>query len=274
MQNKVTLIVPDIHHNWRDAEKIIAAVPHDEVLFLGDYFDDFNDTPEMVRETCDWLQSSVEKPNRIHLFGNHDIHYAFAYRTFQCAGYEQWKYFIIHDTVPRSVWDKVKWFHVLDNTWLVSHGGLHKSNLPADIRKLHEDRPKFLGAITEYLDLEIRKGFQHGANNKSFWIFNAGRGRGGMQPVGGIIWCDFETEFHPIKGLHQILGHTPQTFGFPKWCNMNEKGQVSYPPCHLFKPTDFTNPNISFNVDVDVYRNMHYAVWDGKSLSVKSHKGL
>ena len=274
MQKKVTLIIPDIHHKWALAEKIISGVPHDEVLFLGDYFDDFGDNPEMVQDTCDWLNASVAKPNRIHLFGNHDVHYAFAYRSFQCSGYDQWKYFIIHDSVSRETWDKLKWFHVLDNTWLTTHAGLHKFNLPDDIKALSNDRPTFLKAIAEYLDMEIVKGFQHGANNKSFWVFNAGHSRGGMQRVGGITWCDFDREFYPIKGLNQIVGHTPQSNGIAKWCVLNTDDKVSYHPTHLFSPQEVGNSEYSFNLGLDVYRNMHYAVWDGKSLTVKSHENL
>jgi len=274
MQNKVTLIVPDIHHNWRTAEKIIAAVPHDEVLFLGDYFDDFGDNPQMVQETCDWLTASVAKPNRIHLFGNHDIHYAFAYRYFQCSGYEQWKYFIAQDSVSRAVWDKLKWFHVLDNTWLVSHAGLHKFHLPDDIKQLSGDRTAFLHAIEEYLNLEVRKGFQHGANNKSFWTYSAGHARGGMQRVGGILWCDFDREFFPIKGLNQILGHTPQRYGIAKWCVLDEKESIAYRPVFEFNPPTggLDDPSKSYNIDLDVHQDMHYGVWDGKKLIVKSHK--
>src|ERR1041385_7456274 len=125
MEEKCTLILPGIHHKWELAEEIISKVKHDNVICVGDYYDDFNDTPEMVQDTCDWLVSSVSKPNRIHLFGNHDMGYAFSNRNLQCSGYEQWKYFIIHDLVPRSTWDKLKWYYILDNTWLITHAGLH-----------------------------------------------------------------------------------------------------------------------------------------------------
>jgi hypothetical protein len=272
VQNKITLIVSDIHHKWALAEKIITKVPHDEVIFVGDFFDDFNDTPEMVQETCDWFNGSVKKPNRIHLFGNHDQHYAFPYRTFRCGGYEQWKHFIVQDSVSNDTWDKLKWYYILDDTWLISHAGLHRLNLPKNIYTLHKDRRGFLKAIQEYLDAEILSGFRAIENNVPHWIFNAGRSRGGMQRVGGITWCDFEQEFSPIKGLHQIMGHTPQICQSPKWCIMDKDGKVSYPSSQVFTPTEFDNKNISFNIDIDVYNNMHYAVWDGKSLIVKSHK--
>lgn len=273
---KITLIIPDLHHRWRQAEKIISSVGADEVIFLGDYFDDFDDTPDMVQETCDWLESSVGKPNRIHLFGNHDQHYAFPYRTFQCSGYAQWKYFIIHDRIDPKLWDKVKWYHFLDNRWLLTHAGLHKFNVPAHIKKNRSNRAEFIKDLSGYLDYEIRKGFQDGANSKSNWVFNAGAARWGHQRVGGITWCDFEREFYPVKGINQIVGHTPQGLGFPKWCLLGREGNVSYPPYDKYAPTVeiLDDPNLSVNIDLDVHGNTHWGVWDGKKLSVGNYMDL
>jgi len=276
MNDKITLIIPDLHHKWQQAEIIISAVGADEIIFLGDYFDDFDDEPAQVSETCDWLEASVNKPNRIHLFGNHDQHYAFVYRSFQCSGYTQWKYFTIHDRMNSNVWDKLKWYHFLDNQWLISHGGLHKFNLPESITKFSNDRPKFIAEISGYLDAQIREGFRCGATNQSSWIFNAGHSRGGSQRVGGITWCDFEREFFPIKGINQIVGHTPQGLGFPKWCLLNNNGKVSYPPYDKFQPTlEMLNDTyLSINIDLDVQGNMHYATWNGKKLVVGNYRDL
>ena len=278
--NKITLIIPDLHHRWEQAEKIIASVGADEVIFLGDYFDDFDDTAEMVNATSDWLIESVQKPNRIHLFGNHDQHYAFPYKSFQCSGYQQWKYFITHDIVKSNTWDKVKWFHFLDDQWFLCHAGLHNLNLPNDIKKLRTDRPKFHAELASYLNAEIIKGFQNGANGTGSWILNAGRGRGGMQRVGGITWCDYHQEFFPVRGLNQIMGHTPQMQG-PKWCILEndphrEEGRVAYRPYDLWTPTPegLNNPQQSTNICLDVHGNTHYAVWDGKKLKIGNYRDL
>jgi hypothetical protein len=261
---KITLIIPDIHHKVDEAEKIIKHVGADEIIFLGDYFDDFNDDAEMVNHTCDLLEASVEQPNRIHLFGNHDIHYAYTNREFVCSGYEQWKYFIIHDHLNRKTWDKLKFYHFLDETFLLSHAGLHKSHVPANIIKLSENRKKFYSEIENHLNTEIIKGFR----NES-WIFHAGHSRGGNQAIGGITWCDYDKEFYPVKGLNQILGHTPQGFGKARWCHADEKDRVTVRPVDLWTPDPktFKNTNISLNVDLDVQGNMHWAVWNGSTLT-------
>lgn len=275
MQTKQTLIIPDLHHRWRQAEKIIQHVGADEILFLGDYFDDFNDDNHMVMETTKWLEESVSKPNRIHLFGNHDQHYAYPYRTFQCSGYAQWKYFIVHDNIDPKVWDKLKWYHFLDNRWLLCHGGLHKLNVPAEVTKHRKDRKKFIAAITQYLDDEIRKGFQAGATGNSSWVFNAGRARWGSQRVGGITWCDYTAEFYPVLGINQIVGHTPQRYGV-KWTRLTAEGHVFHHDFAEYTPTveELDDPNKSINLGLDVLGNTHYAIWDGKKLQIGDYKSL
>lgn len=261
--NRSVLIIPDIHHRVDQAEKIIKHVGADEIIFLGDYFDDFNDDVEMVKHTCDWLSASVEQKNRIHLFGNHDVHYAFTNRQFQCSGYAQWKYFMIHDNVERKVWDKLKFYHILDNTFLLTHASMHKRNLPKEISNLHADRKKFYSEIASYLDANIIKGFRGES-----WIFGAGHSRGGNQPVGGIIWCDYTQEFYPVSGLNQIFGHTPQGNGTPKWCIKTGEEKPYFMASNKSTPKTFTDVNTSINIDLDVHGTTHWAVWNGTELKI------
>lgn len=280
--NKITLIIPDLHHRWEQAEKIIAAVGADEVLFLGDYFDDFGDNPAMVKATTDWLEDSVAKPNRIHLWGNHDVHYAFVYKTFQCSGYEQWKYFIVHDSINPKVWDKLKFYHFLDNKWLLTHAGLHKLNVPDSIKKFRKDRPKFVLELSGWLDHEIRKGFNAAADGNGSWIFNAGAARWGHQRVGGITWCDFQREFFPVQGINQIVGHTPSGVGHPQWCMLgrdplNTDGKVWYRYENgeaFFKPENLDDVDLSYNLNLDVLGNTHYGIWNGKELKIGNYRDL
>ena len=272
----LSLIIPDIHLKHEVAEKIIRHVGADEIIFLGDYFDDFNDTPQMVRETSEWLVESTSKPNRIHLFGNHEVGYAFGYKYFKCRGYTQWKHMLISDIVPQSVWNKLKFYHFLDNRWLLSHAGLHSLNVPDDIKAMNKNRVGFIQAISDWLDVEIQKGMRCAANNTCSWIFNAGRCRGGTQRVGGLIWCDYEAEFYPVKGINQIVGHTPDRYGVPKWCVSNKENSVSKIKYSEFSPTIevLDDPDLSVNIDLDVVGNMHYGIWDGHSFTVGNYRDL
>lgn len=268
---KTTLIIPDLHLRIDHADKIINHVGADQIIFLGDFFDDFGDTPEMVSDTCDWLLDSVRMPNRIHLFGNHDIQYAYPNRKFQCSGYEQWKYGLIQDRMGwRDVWDYFKFYHILDGKWLLSHAGLHKHMLPETIKILFREREKFLNEISKYLDAQIKE-----AIHDTGHILSAGYCRGGVGN-GGIVWCDFEREFHPIRGLNQIFGHTPQSAGIAKWCVYHPDHKINYHPTDLWEPypENFDNPAYSLNVCLDVYADTNWAVWDGIKLTFGRYSDL
>ena len=268
--NKLTLIISDVHCEWENADKIIKHVKADTVISLGDIFDSFTETADSIRESAEWFVDFVNNPNHIMLFGNHEQNYAFNYLCLHCSGYEQWKYFLIKDIVPRSVWDKLKWYHFLDNTWLLTHAGLHNDNVPRQIKTYSNDLPKFIAKLSKYLDHEIRRGLDKAANGAESWIFNAGYARCGNQKVGGITWCDHNTEMHPIIGLSQIYGHSPQSYNCPSW--LIQDGPESKPYFKLNDNTkiNFKNVNKSYNLCLDIWKNMHYALWNGKELSVHS----
>jgi metallophosphoesterase superfamily enzyme len=103
MSNKI-LILPDIHNRWELAEKTINEIKPSKTIFLGDYFDDFNDTPQDISETAEWFKHSVHQENRIHLVGNHDTHYWFTTNKFlRCSGYEQYKSITINDILKKKI---------------------------------------------------------------------------------------------------------------------------------------------------------------------------
>ena len=81
------LIIPDVHNRWELTEKLIKRVKADKVILLGDYFDDFYDNAQIVADVADWFHFSINQPNRIHLCGNHDLHYWFKDNEHvRCAG--------------------------------------------------------------------------------------------------------------------------------------------------------------------------------------------
>ncbi len=263
---KLTLILPDIHHKVDRADKIIQHVGADEVICLGDAFDDFDDTPEMVSHTAEWFVDFVNKPNHIFIGGNHDWHYAYDIPHLRCSGYEQWKSFIINDVVSKRDWEKMKFYHFLDGKWLLSHGGLHKFHLPKKIAELHADRPKFMNELEAYLTEESYKAFREDS-----WFLHAGHSRGGIQRVGGLTWCDHNQEMYPIIGLHQIYGHSPQQAGSASWLIQDsENSQPYFELSNGWSPsnTQLNTTKTSYNLCLDVWKNMHYATWDGLRLLI------
>ena len=81
------IIVPDIHNDYHTAKKIIKKENPDKIIFLGDYFDDFDDTIQDAENTAKWLKKSLKQENRIHLIGNHDLNYMTDNTNLKCAGY-------------------------------------------------------------------------------------------------------------------------------------------------------------------------------------------
>ena len=198
--NGATLVVPDIHNNFTAAEERIAEVRErfpgriSQIVFLGDYFDDYGDTPEMTRQTAEWLQHSVEQSDRVHLVGNHDLAYLAPSPFTWCSGFEDAKFAIaspILDAMPR---ERFRAALEVDG-WLLSHAGFHQ-------RHAAGRAPAELIALADSALRQLWEGAQPE-------LFAAGYARGGSAPSGGITWCDWIKEFQPTSGIHQIVGHTP-----------------------------------------------------------------
>jgi len=203
------LVIPDIHHKTRMADAILdAPTEHhiDYIVFLGDYFDDFGDTPAISARTAEWLKESLGKPNRIHLMGNHDLHYRYWRHEYMRNPYTGWtseKARAINDVLTPGDWDKLKWFHHEPaGNWLFSHAGLHPDMLPP----LNSDdgEPNVCDALATACARATRA-LELGGRHP---LFRAGLARGGKQAVGGIVWLDWHSEFVPFH-FHQVVGHTP-----------------------------------------------------------------
>ena len=191
-----TLVIPDIHNDFARAEAYIAHLSgrFDRIVFLGDYFDNFGDTPEIVFGVAKWLQQSIEQPNRIHLVGNHDLAYLAPSDFTWCSGFEPDKLRAIApvlNLLPRNQ------FHaaVAIDGWLLSHAGF----LPCYASG------RSAVSLAVWADSMLRQLFAGGRPS----LFEVGAARGGRAPVAGITWCDWEREFLPTEGIHQLVGHTP-----------------------------------------------------------------
>lgn len=216
-----TIIISDLHNrvDWiEDALSSPILQPYDRVVFLGDYFDDYHDTPEDATNAARWLKQSLRKPNRIHLTGTHDLWYRFPSNPYiGASGNTIEKYNAIHTVINPNDWSLLKLYHYEQN-YLMTHAGVHQyiiseyvfrnknmfdkyivnNNLQLDSQNIIN---RIVGPATEDALDTISEGFADP------WL-NAGFARGGSQPVGGIIWLDWNQEFEPIPGLNQIVGHT------------------------------------------------------------------
>lgn len=237
-----TLIIPDLHLQHQRADEIIKHEGADKIVFLGDYFDDYGDDYRENLIMAEWLAASLEQPNRTHLFGNHDIGYAFKHRSYKCSGYETGKDYAINSVLKEEQWRKLHLYTYVGD-YLCSHAGVHT----------HMYQTYYKGrSLNKYLQEECKLALDDAfAGLPSRQILWAGRSRGGTETVGGIVWCDC-SEFIGIHGVNQIFGHTPSAKPFWK---------------------DFGSPlskTYSRNLALDNYgHSNYYAVHDDKTNEVE-----
>ena len=208
-----TVIIPDIHHHISQVKLILLHEAPDKVVFLGDWFDDFFDTPEMSADTAIWLMKRMDRhPEDVFIWGNHDTHYGFPSHETRCSGFEQIKCDAIRDIMTGRHWDRFV-FHHWEASWLCTHAGL--------------TRPHASGVddIKAWLTAEEQKAQEALRRSKRHWMFAAGYARGGPSPFGGVNWCD-TSEFLPIQDVNQVFGHTPQGSRVWKYDTNRRKDQV------------------------------------------------
>lgn len=191
------LVIGDIHHHTVEAELVIArhSGRFRTVVFLGDYFDDFGDTPERMQSTCRWLKESLQHPDRIHLLGNHDLSFLNPSNTqLGCPGWSVAKQHVFDRECSDVARDRL-FLAVEVSAWVLSHAGFHHALIGGL-------RPNELVCAANDGLRKVLKG-----DHSPF--VGCGYGRGGRDPFGGVTWLDWNTEFEPIAGLNQIVGHTP-----------------------------------------------------------------
>jgi hypothetical protein len=199
MNTERLLVLGDIHHAWRRAEEILLALRsrYDRVILLGDYFDDYDDTPETAAATARWLSRSLGRAERIHLLGNHDLPYFYPENPhLACPGFTVEKWFAARAELGAAPPQRFQLAHAACG-WLFSHAGFAR-------RFAEGGTPESLAAHANAL---LRRLDQ---DRYEPWLA-PGFARGGSQPRGGITWLDWNGEFEPVPGLCQIVGHTPGT---------------------------------------------------------------
>jgi len=221
-------IVSDIHNKIEKAEELIEAMEKtkevEEIILLGDYFDNFGDNPTSARDTALWLKESLKHPKRIHLLGNHDLPYFYPWNHhLQCPGWTKEKQAEISKIISKDEINKFRPFMLLDGNdktaprshTLISHAGITLASLygvknPKDVET--NQRLGFLQDIS--IEENIKKLLEETSRwgkaleTGDFHYLMTQGSRMGESCHGGPQWIDW-TELEPIKGLNQIVGHTP-----------------------------------------------------------------
>ena len=217
------LIVPDTHEKVPKLKRILEkyGTDVDWVLFLSDFMDSFAGLTKYTYEMCKWLADNIANPKYHFVWGNHDIHYAFPWGALRCSGYTSEKHQVVNHYLTQEHWKKFRLLHWImgpsidhhgqhdyvlwaegqpfsgSREWMVSHAGLH----PTLLHPMHGFDKDALAEMERMVLSDLQFGVI------APWL-EAGQGRGGPARVGGIDWLDWNTEFVPIDGLNQIVGHT------------------------------------------------------------------
>jgi len=209
------LCIGDIHNRWVQAEAIASKYDDTHtIVFTGDYFDNFGDTAIDADQTARWLKSSLEKPNRIHLMGNHDINYDYrnvrgSGQIYHCPGYSPAKDDAINRVLTNEDWGKIKIAHYENGFWF-SHAGFHPFWFAS---------PPY-GMDNEIINIKLKKIHKDIESREySNELYAAGKCRGGINRVGGLLWRDHYQEpytgsyWNDQSGIKQVYGHTPMRKG-------------------------------------------------------------
>lgn len=217
-----TIVIGDIHNHWVMAEQIASLYDKTHrVVFVGDYFDDFGDTAQDAKQTACWLKESLDKPNRIHLMGNHDINYSYLNYTkdlngnlqniYNCSGYSVTKDSAVNSIMLTSDWNKIKFAHFENGFWF-THAGIHPHWFEHPVKGMDNEviLDKLAKATNDYLSRTWNE-----------TIGAVGRCRGGTHKKGGILWLDNNQEGILISNFKQVFGHTPTMGRADVWSENN-----------------------------------------------------
>lgn len=202
--NAKTIVFADLHHppqNVIDAvEDTIRINRPCNVIFLGDYFDQYGDCLLDAKRTANWLVESLKDPTRIHLIGNHDLSYFYPGPYTSCSGYTRAKNGAILNILEKHIPEFRSFTWVSDI--LLTHAGLsHKLLVDMNLKARAQ------ASINRLLTEQEPEAIALLKTQRKHWFSNVSYYRGGMDSVGGIFWCDYY-EFVPIKGIRQIFGHS------------------------------------------------------------------
>lgn len=183
------VFVGDIHGKVEMVQAALERPGHK--VFVGDFVDSYDRTHQDHADCLDLVLEAVKAGEADAIFGNHELSYLKPNKH-RCSGYND-KTEVQMMERSKDLYTLFKPYLLLDGNVLVTHAGLHK--------QIWDEHGLSLKTLSPWLDggwMGIRTSPVH-------WV---GRARGGYDPVGGIFWCDWKTEFEPIPELVQIVGHT------------------------------------------------------------------
>ncbi len=202
--------------------KKIAPDDWDHIVFIGDYVDSFyfpdNEIVENLEEIIKLKKANPEKV--ILLWGNHDLGYLFRGASLHgCSGFRREmleplaEIFNNNRNLFQTAWqaENYLWTHAgIVQRWFANF--IENQVIPNDIN-LAATLNRLFDAY--YLPL-----------------FHVSHVRGGRQWESGPFWADMsETMNDPIRGFHQVVGHTHTREGIFTYNHSEGETSVTFTDC-------------------------------------------
>ncbi len=187
-----TLIVGDVHGNVPFLQRLQDLYPEHHKIFVGDFVDSRQYTRADELKSLEMVLAMIARGEARALLGNHE--WSYLDPTMRCTGYDEdfdEKLYPFKEKLL-TLFEYFVWFP--DFHLLITHAGL--------------TFPLWQETGLSIRNLEVvlsRWAEQPAADTPAGRI---GLARGGLDPVGGIFWCDWYSEFQPVPRLTQIFGHT------------------------------------------------------------------
>lgn len=218
-------VVGDIHAKAYMVDKIIELIEindYEKIIFLGDYVDDWDATPEQSYNTLKKLVNlKLSQPDKVILLsGNHCQSYTSA-GSFRCSGFNEQTRSLVKDLYKTKLNDEyIFQFAFAKGNYLFTHAGV-TNEFYKELKFLIRSYPRYsdlqpllksqlqASCISELLNQIFIRGMGDQTYGPFQMFAQVGFARGGRQ-IPSPIWAD-KTELtdDPLPKIRQVVGHTP-----------------------------------------------------------------
>lgn len=203
--NRPCLFIGDMQ-NTKQPVLFIAALrkqfPDHHYVFVGDFLDSWVSKPVYQVKALKFALTLVEAEQADVVWSNHDIRYAYKElgETY-CTGFHtETAMMVTMGPLAERMRKLIKPYLLCEEFGvLVTHAGISA---------------RLANLIGQDITPALLDVWFADRESPYYW---AGPGRMGLDPIGGPLWCDWNTEFDPIEGVTQIVGHTRQKSIAHKW---------------------------------------------------------